>query len=82
MRMSNQEFHSEYLFSITMVHVRGMLEQGLITEEEYWKVNSWMKEKYHPVSDGLISESDLLCTRNRANMGAGKEDGNVENKKD
>ena len=58
MRMSNQEFRNEYLYSITMGHVGRMLARGLITEEEYQEVNRRMKEKYNPVSDGLISESD------------------------
>ena len=66
MRMSNQEFRNEYLFSVTMGHVGRMLDRGLITEEEYQKVNRQMKEKYNPVSDGLLSENELLCTGKRA----------------
>jgi len=82
MRMSNQEFRNEYLYGVTMGHIRGMLEKGLITEEEYREANDRMLKKYSPVSAGLISESDLLYRRSRANMGAGKEAGNVENQKD
>ena len=73
MRMTDQEFRNEYLYTTTMTHIRGMLDNGLISEEEYWRINARMKEKYHPISDGLILESDLLCRQNRANMGAGKE---------
>ena len=82
MRMSNQEFRNEYLYSITMGHVGRMLTRGLITEKEYQEVNRRMKEKYNPVSDGLISESDLQTRKNRAIMGTGKEDGSLENKED
>ena len=82
MRMSNQEFRNEYLFSVTMGHVGRMLDRGLITEEEYQKVNRRMKEKYNPVSDGLISESGLQTRKNRAIMGVGKEAGSLENKED
>ena len=80
--MSNQEFRNEYLYSITMGHVGRMLTRGLITEKEYQEVNRRMKEKYNPVSDGLISESDLQTRKNRAIMGTGKEDGSLENKED
>ena len=65
MRMSNQEFRNEYLYSITMGHVGRMLARGLITEEEYQEVNRRMKGKYNPVSDGLISESNLQTGKNR-----------------
>ena len=82
MRMSNQEFRNEYLYSITMGHVGRMLARDLITEEEYQEVNRRMKEKYNPVSDGLISESDLQTRKNRAIMGTGKEAGSLENKED
>ena len=82
MRMSTQEFRNEYLYNVTMGHVERMLARGLITEEEYQKVNRWMKEKYNPVSDGLISESDLQTRKNRAIMGTGKEAGSLENKED
>ena len=66
MYMSKQEFRNEYIYSVTMAHVRRMLEQGLISEEEYQEMNTRMKEKYHPVTDGLIAESDLQCPQNRA----------------
>ena len=82
MRMSNQEFRNEYLFSVTMGHVGRMLDRGLNTEEEYQKANRQMKEKYNPVSDGLISESDLQTRKNRAIMEVGKEAGSLENKED
>lgn len=66
MRMTEQEFRDECVYSVTMSHVKTMLERGLISEDEYWKINARMKEKYHPISDGLVSENDLLCARNRA----------------
>lgn len=82
MNMSDHEFRNEYLFSVTMGHVRRMLEKGLITEEEYREVSRRMKEKYRPVTDGLISESDLQIEKKRAIMGIGKEAGKLENKED
>ncbi len=66
MKMTEQEFRNETAYSVTMAQVKRMLETGLITIEEYWKINTKMKSKYHPVSDGLISEIDLICVQNRA----------------
>ena len=51
---------------MTMVHVKNLLKKGLVTMEEYWQINAKFKEKYNPVSDGLLSENELLCTGKRA----------------
>lgn len=66
MRMTEQEFRNEYLYTSTMAQVRKMLQDGLISEEDYWQINTKMKEKYRPISDGLISENELLCVWKRA----------------
>ena len=42
------------------------LEEGLISEEYYWQINTKMKAKYRPISDGLISENELICALKRA----------------
>ena len=66
MRMTKQEFRNERLYNSTMVQVKKMMKLGLITEPEYWRINTKMKEKYRPVSNGLVSENELLCAVNRA----------------
>ena len=66
MRMTEQEFRDECVYSVTMSHVKTMLERGLISEDEYWKINAKMKDRYHPISDVLVSENDLLCAKTRA----------------
>jgi hypothetical protein len=66
MRMTEQEFRNEYLYTSTMAQVGRMLRDGLISEEDYWQINTKMKAKYRPISDGLISENELLCVRKRA----------------
>lgn len=66
MRMTEQEFRDECIYTVTMSHIKTLLAKGLITEDEYWKINAKMKDRYHPVSDGLVSENELLCVRNRA----------------
>ncbi len=66
MRMTKDEFRNEYLYNSTMGWVRKMLGEGLITEEDYWKINTRMKAKYQPISDGLISENELISMKMRA----------------
>lgn len=56
MRVSKKEYREEILYLLTMVQVRKMLRTGLISEEEYRRMNQKMKDKYHPVSDGLLLE--------------------------
>ncbi len=65
MRMTEQEFRNEYLYNSTMVQVKKLLKKGLISEQQYWQINTKMKEKYRPISDGLVSENELLCMKNR-----------------
>ena len=66
MNMTEEEFRNECIYEVTMSHFKTMLERGLISEEEYWQINTNMKAKYQPISDGLVSEKDLLCVPNRA----------------
>ena len=65
MELTKQEFQNECLFSVTMSHVRSMLQNDLISQNEYFQMRDKMKQKYHPVSDGLITETDLQATENR-----------------
>ena len=48
-----------------MSHVQSMLQNDLISQDEYCQMRDKMKQKYHSVSDGLISESDLQAAENR-----------------
>ena len=57
MNMSNQDFRNEYLYGATMRHIRGMLEKGLISAEEYREAEERMRKKYRPTSGGLLTET-------------------------
>ena len=70
MMMTEQEFRNEAIYSVTMSHVKTMLERGLISESEYWSINTKMKEKYRPISDGLVSEICLINSTSRALIGS------------
>ena len=61
--MSNQEFRNEYLYGVTMGHIRSMLEKGLISAEEYQMAEEKMRNKYRPTSDGLLSETTCFVFR-------------------
>ncbi len=73
MKLSRQEFQNEYRYSIVMTQYRRMLEHGMITESDYQALNRKYKEKFNPVTDGLIAEFDLHYSRSRALMLSGKE---------
>ena len=66
MSMTEKEFRNEYLYNSTMFQVGRMLEMGMITDEDYCRINTKMKAKYRPISDGLISENELICALKRA----------------
>ena len=66
MKMTPEQFKNEHLYETTMMHLKGMLGQGLITTEEYQAFETIFREKYKPISDGLFCEIDLLCVQNRA----------------
>ena len=82
MELTKQEFQNECLFSVTMSHVRSMLKKGLISQDEYCQMRDKMKQKYHPVSDGLILEYNLTNSQERASMQRGKEGQHVDRKTD
>lgn len=59
MQFSEQEFRDEYRYSVIMTQYKRMLQRGLITESDFQMLNRKYKEKYNPVTDGLIAEFDL-----------------------
>lgn len=73
MQLSQQEFRDEYRYSVIMTQYKNMLDRGMITEQDYQAFNRKYKQKYHPMTDGLIAEYDLLCRQSRALMLSGKE---------
>ncbi|MDB6823544.1 SHOCT domain-containing protein [Bifidobacterium longum] len=47
--MNDEQFEREKLYQASMEMFRAMLEQGLVTEEEYAVIDARMREKYSPV---------------------------------
>lgn len=58
--MSKEEFKNEKLYQTTMHIARKMLNEGLITEEEYRQIDTIFLEKYQPTLGTLFADIDLL----------------------
>lgn len=57
--MSRDDFQREKLYQATMSMARKMLRDGLISEEEYRKIDTIFLEKYRPVFGTLFSNLSL-----------------------
>lgn len=73
MRMTPEEFEREKNYQSITYFLRRMLDQRLITEEEFHQIDTKNREKLRPFTGDLLSGNFLLCASNRANIGAGKE---------
>ena len=58
--MTREQGRKEVVYQMTMSAARRMLEKGLITEEQYQKYDTKMRQKYAPISGTLWAEMDLL----------------------
>ena len=59
MAMSKEEFRNEKLYQTTMHLARKMLEEGIISKEEYRQIDTIFLEKYKPVFGTLFSDISL-----------------------
>ena len=73
MRMTAEEFERERQYQTVMHFVRKLLEEGLISEEEYCQIDTRNLEKWGPKTGSLLSGKFLIYAENRANMSHGKE---------
>ncbi len=71
--MTVDEFGRELRYQTVMIFVRKMLEQGLINEEEYCRIDTKNRAKFRPVTGTLLSGKSLLFMGNGGNMLVGKE---------
>ena len=54
--MSKEEFRNEKLYQTTMHLARKMLEEGVVSEEEYRRIDTIFLDKYKPVFGTLFSD--------------------------
>ena len=57
--MSKDDFRNEKLYQTTMHMVKKMLNEGIISEEEYRQIDTIFLEKYKPVFGTLLSDISL-----------------------
>lgn len=55
MGMSDEIFDAEKHYGATMIIAKSMLHKGIITQEEYRKIDKEMLEKYKPVFGQLLA---------------------------
>lgn len=58
--MSKEQMKREKLYQITMSMAKRMLDDGLISKEEYAIIDTEMKEKYRPTLGTLFADIDLI----------------------
>ncbi len=58
--LDREQFRNEKLYQSTMSLVKVMLKEGLISEDEYHKINTIFSQKYEPIFGTLFSDFDLL----------------------
>ena len=57
--MDRKELWKEMLYQTTMHIARKMLNEGIISEEEYRQIDTIFLEKYKPVFGTLLSDISL-----------------------
>lgn len=58
--MSKEHLKREKLYQITMSMAKRMLDDGLISKEEYAIIDTKMQEKYRPTLGTLFADIDLI----------------------
>lgn len=61
--MTKEEFRDQKLYQATMNMAMRMLSEGIITEEDYNKIEEYFIEKYSPVFSTLFSSLSLITDR-------------------
>ncbi len=55
--MRKKDIRNDMLYHVAISVGKSMLEQGLITKEEYAEIDKVFLEKYHPYLSMLLSEN-------------------------
>lgn len=58
--MNNADFKREAAYQTTMSLVRMLRRGGVVTNEEYCKINKIMLERYRPILGTLLSGNPLI----------------------
>ncbi len=58
--MTNEELRSEKMYQATMCMIKKLLQEGVITEDEYEELEDMFDQKYKPVLGKLFTATYLL----------------------
>lgn len=58
--MGEAEFYAEKMYLLCIGTAKEMLKKGVISEEEYAKIDTILLEKYKPTLSTLLSGKDLI----------------------
>lgn len=73
MHLSQEEFDRERRYQTVTHFVKQLLLRGLISEEEFYQIDTRNRTKFKPFSGDLLSGNFLQCAGIRGNIEAGKE---------
>ena len=59
-RMNEAEFHAEKMYLLCLGTAKAMLRKGVISEEEFTKIDTMLLEKYKPTLSTLLSGKPLI----------------------
>ena len=59
-RMSEAEFHAEKMYLLCLGTAKAMLKKGIISEEEFTKIDTMLLEKYKPTLSTLLLGKPLI----------------------
>ena len=57
MQMRKEQYRADMLYQVSLSVAKSMREQGLITADEYAKIDTMLLEKYQPYLGRLLSEN-------------------------
>lgn len=73
MHVTQDEFERERRYQTLTYFLKKMLSEGLISEEEFCRIDTRNRDKFKPFSGSLLSGKFLLCASKRGMNGSGKE---------
>ena len=58
--MTQKEFHAERRYQTAMIYVKKMLDEGVISRDDYATIDTKLLEKYRPTMSTLLSGKPLI----------------------
>ena len=55
--MTEEQFNAEKMYQVSLSLANSMLNKGLLTADEFMRINVFLLEKYHPLLGTLFSKT-------------------------